>query len=171
MQLCDKSKRGGSALNMGGAYSQAAQCDFQGKERSLTCQFAYMAIACGIAREQGEASSGSVADNDESELKADAWLRNAEACQQDALKLASGESTGDEVQQADKGLQARALKAIGVCMHTRGNYTAGLQLHRLAPLLAQDEFADMCSSVDVHFSWRHDWIRMMTSCRYVTKLR
>ena len=128
-------------------------------------------FACGIAREQGEASSGSVADNDESELKADAWLRNAEACQQDALKLASGESTGDEVQQADKGLQARALKAIGVCMHTRGNYTAGLQLHRLAPLLAQDEFADMCSSVDVHFSWRHDWIRMMTSCRYVTKLR
>jgi hypothetical protein len=57
------------------------------------------------------------------------------------------------VQQADRGLQARALKAIGVCLHTRGDYTAGLQLHRSEEWPAPTvELLTSGHSIGVHFS-------------------
>jgi len=80
----------------------------------------------------GDLRADSEQDHSVQEKKADTWLREAEACQQQALKLAS-----TETEFADTSLQARALKGLGVCLHARCEYDAAFQLHRRALQLSQ----------------------------------
>ena len=84
------------------------------------------------------------------EKKADTWLREAEACQQQALKLAS-----TETEFADTSLQARALKGLGVCLHARCEYETAFQLHRSATYLAPTAelpWLTSCALQGVHFN-------------------